>query len=54
MNIGIFIYIIIERYNDMAVITLKGNPVNTSGNLPAAGTKVPDFLLTGCFGLIGY
>jgi thiol peroxidase len=27
----------------MAKITLKGNPVNTSGNLPAIGTDAPDF-----------
>ncbi|MBF0292625.1 MAG: thiol peroxidase [Nitrospinae bacterium] len=30
----------------MAKITLKGNPVNTSGNLPATGAKAPDFKLT--------
>ena len=29
----------------MATITLKGNPVNTAGDLPAIGTKAPDFLL---------
>ena len=29
----------------MAKITLKGNPVNTSGNLPATGTKAPEFSL---------
>jgi thiol peroxidase len=29
----------------MAKITFKGNPVNTSGNLPAKGTKAPDFTL---------
>jgi thiol peroxidase len=29
----------------MAEITLKGNPVNTSGNLPAKGTDAPDFSL---------
>jgi thiol peroxidase len=29
----------------MAKITLKGNPVNTSGNLPVKGCKAPDFLL---------
>ena len=29
----------------MAKITLKGNPVNTSGNLPAKGTTAPDFNL---------
>ena len=30
----------------MAVITFKGNKVNTSGNLPAVGAKAPDFMLT--------
>lgn len=29
----------------MAKITLKGNPINTSGNLPAVGSKAPDFQL---------
>jgi thiol peroxidase len=29
----------------MAKITLKGNPVNTSGDLPAIGSKAPDFSL---------
>ena len=29
----------------MAEITLKGNPVNTSGNLPAVGSDAPDFSL---------
>ena len=29
----------------MAKITLKGNPVNTSGNLPSKGSKAPDFSL---------
>jgi peroxiredoxin len=29
----------------MAKITLKGNPVNTSGVLPAKGTGAPDFML---------
>ncbi len=29
----------------MASITLKGNPVNTSGDLPQVGTKAPDFTL---------
>ena len=29
----------------MAKITFKGNPVNTSGNLPAKGSKAPDFTL---------
>ena len=30
----------------MASITLKGNAVNTIGNLPASGSKVPEFCLT--------
>jgi thiol peroxidase len=30
----------------MASITLKGNPVNTNGQLPAVGSKAPDFKLT--------
>src|SRR5690554_7270339 len=30
----------------MAQITFKGNPVNTSGNLPEIGSKAPDFKLT--------
>jgi thiol peroxidase len=29
----------------MAKITFKGNPVNTSGNLPAKGSKAADFSL---------
>ncbi|MGD0583202.1 MAG: thiol peroxidase [Bacteroidales bacterium] len=29
----------------MAKITLKGNPVNTSGKLPEKGKKAPDFTL---------
>jgi len=29
----------------MAKITLKGNPVNTSGNLPVKGSKAPGFAL---------
>ena len=31
----------------MAKITLKGNPISTNGDLPAKGTKAPDFKLTG-------
>ncbi len=31
----------------MAEITFKGNPVTTSGDLPATGNPAPDFLLTG-------
>lgn len=30
----------------MTSITLKGNPVNTSGELPAVGSGAPDFTLT--------
>ena len=30
----------------MAQITLKGNPINTSGELPAVGSSAPDFKLT--------
>ncbi|NLG36168.1 MAG: thiol peroxidase [Lentisphaerae bacterium] len=30
----------------MAIITFKGSPVRTSGVLPAAGSKAPDFILT--------
>lgn len=30
----------------MAEITLGGNPIHTLGELPAVGTKAPDFLLT--------
>jgi thiol peroxidase len=33
------------RKKIMAKITLKGNPVNTCGNLPQKGTKAPDFTL---------
>ncbi len=29
----------------MANITLKGNPINTVGNLPANGSKAPDFTM---------
>lgn len=29
----------------MAKVTLKGNPINTSGDLPAVGSKAPDFTL---------
>jgi thiol peroxidase len=30
----------------MATITLKGNPIETAGDLPAAGSKAPAFNLT--------
>ncbi len=29
----------------MATVTLKGNPITTSGSLPAVGSKAPDFSL---------
>ena len=31
----------------MAKITFKGNAVNTNGQLPAVGSKAPDFKLVG-------
>jgi thiol peroxidase len=31
----------------MATVTLKGNPVNVGGSLPAPGDNAPDFALTG-------
>ena len=31
----------------MATITLKGNPITTSGNLPHVGSQAPDFKLVG-------
>jgi len=31
----------------MATVTLKGNPFQTVGNLPAVGAQAPDFVLTG-------
>ncbi|MBF0612520.1 MAG: thiol peroxidase [Magnetococcales bacterium] len=30
----------------MAQVTLKGNPIHTSGELPAVGSTAPDFVLT--------
>ena len=30
----------------MATVTLKGNPINTLGELPASGSKAPGFTLT--------
>src|SRR5512140_369234 len=30
----------------MAQVTLKGNPIHTNGDLPAVGSKAPDFKLT--------
>jgi len=35
------------KNKEMATITLKGNEINTSGNLPAVGAKAKDFQLTG-------
>jgi thioredoxin-dependent peroxiredoxin len=31
----------------MATVTLKGNPIETSGSLPTVGSKAPDFKLVG-------
>jgi thiol peroxidase len=31
----------------MATVTLQGNPCNTNGQLPAVGSKAPDFHLVG-------
>ena len=31
----------------MAQITLRGNPINTVGDLPAVGAQAPAFTLTG-------
>jgi thiol peroxidase len=31
----------------MATVTLKGNPITTVADLPAVGSKAPDFTLTG-------
>ena len=31
----------------MAQVTLKGNPINTNGDLPAVGTQAPAFTLVG-------
>ncbi len=53
-RIGQIVIIIFSQYvksltnfekKSMAKITLKGNPVNTSGNLPAKGSKAFDFNL---------
>ncbi|MFH2115529.1 MAG: lipid hydroperoxide peroxidase, partial [Spirochaetota bacterium] len=30
----------------MATITLKGNPIHSAGELPALGSKAPEFRLT--------
>ena len=30
----------------MTTVTLKGNPFNISGDLPAVGSQAPDFTLT--------
>jgi thioredoxin-dependent peroxiredoxin len=39
------INLLILKKNIMAKLTLKGAPVNTSGYLPAIGSKAPDFNL---------
>ena len=31
----------------MATVTLRGNPINTNGDLPKAGSTAPNFRLTG-------
>ncbi len=31
----------------MATVTLKGNPIHTNGELPAVGSRAPDFRLVG-------
>ena len=31
----------------MTIVTLKGKPVSTNGELPAVGAKAPDFRLVG-------
>ncbi len=31
----------------MATVTLRGNPIHTSGELPAVGSDAPDFSVTG-------
>jgi len=31
----------------MATVTLRGNPIHTSGELPEVGSKAPDFTVTG-------
>lgn len=36
-----------EKLIPMAQITLRGNPINTVGDLPAVGAQAPDFTLTG-------
>jgi thiol peroxidase len=38
----------------MTQITLRGNPINTVGELPAVGSSAPDFALTGTdLGVVG-
>jgi thiol peroxidase len=38
----------------MTQITLRGNPINTVGELPAVGSPAPDFALTGTdLGVVG-
>jgi thiol peroxidase len=44
---GCFLFVksLTNFVKNMAKITLKGNPVNTSGNLPLKGSKAPEFKL---------
>src|SRR5690606_24053004 len=34
-----------QELDPMATVTLKGNPFNTNGNLPATGSQAPQFTL---------
>jgi thioredoxin-dependent peroxiredoxin len=51
MNLRGFRFVLLSKYslnlekNIMAKLTLKGEPVTSSGNLPAVGSKAPDFNL---------
>ena len=35
----------LKKNNDMATVTLGGNPIHTSGELPQVGSKLVDFKL---------
>lgn len=39
-------FILQQKIDIMATLTLQGNPIKTSGELPKVGTKAPDFTLT--------
>ena len=43
---GLMLPVLINQGVNMATITLKGNPVHTTGELPKKGSSVPDFKLT--------